>query len=459
MADEIRKCPKCGEPVGDDWQYCMSCGAAFASEEDEAEAAGTESAVEASTDTISVETLEDIVEKAFDEIDAEEKAEESEETPEGSSDEEDREEETAEEESPAESDGESAVLQMMAEALDGDNQEEEPEDKEEESEDKELQIPVYDPAPTPPAPPVSPEDGEEDEEEEPAASISYEDNLVGRAHPVPDGGAYGHFMASEGLAPTLPVAEPVAPEPAYYNYDEEAEAPEKGRHSTAMVAIMACAALLVGGGIGYLMGTSTQKSADEQIMQATIDSMNKEKAKVAQERDKAKDEAGKLHKKHEKLRDILLSEDGEFEESGDEDAVDESGSVDEEAEDGDATSTPAAGGGGASGGGAVRTIDEDGDVEVIEEDGGSDEAGADDSEHGKLGIRIVSTAEGVEIEEVTAGSPVEKAGVEDGDIILSVEGEEVKNIYDVISIISKHKPGDVVSVEFKDAGRQGITLQ
>ncbi len=57
--------------------------------------------------------------------------------------------------------------------------------------------------------------------------------------------------------------------------------------------------------------------------------------------------------------------------------------------------------------------------------------------------------EGVYIAEVNKGSGAEEAGLENGDVILSVDGIDVNSTSELQIEISKHKPGDVVNVLIK----------
>lgn len=55
--------------------------------------------------------------------------------------------------------------------------------------------------------------------------------------------------------------------------------------------------------------------------------------------------------------------------------------------------------------------------------------------------------QGVYVQEVVSGSPAEKAGIEDGDIITSIDGESVKDSQKELSmVIAKKKVGDSVRV-------------
>jgi len=67
-----------------------------------------------------------------------------------------------------------------------------------------------------------------------------------------------------------------------------------------------------------------------------------------------------------------------------------------------------------------------------------------------MGIMPDYTAdtEGLRIDGVTSERPAEKAGLQSGDIITRVDNMPIKDIYDYMKVLEKHKPNDTVSVEF-----------
>ncbi len=69
--------------------------------------------------------------------------------------------------------------------------------------------------------------------------------------------------------------------------------------------------------------------------------------------------------------------------------------------------------------------------------------------------------EGVLVQSVIAGSPAEKAGIQAGDVILSVDGEAVNAANAIQLIIAEHKPGDVVVLKVFRRGKtfsKNVTL-
>jgi S1-C subfamily serine protease len=79
---------------------------------------------------------------------------------------------------------------------------------------------------------------------------------------------------------------------------------------------------------------------------------------------------------------------------------------------------------------------------------------------GFLGVTIVPVNEalaaqldlpvdyGIGIREVQANGPADQAGIEEGDIIVGVEGEEIRTTGDLFAALSQYRQGDQVSVEY-----------
>jgi serine protease Do len=63
---------------------------------------------------------------------------------------------------------------------------------------------------------------------------------------------------------------------------------------------------------------------------------------------------------------------------------------------------------------------------------------------------------------VIAGSPAEKAGIKDGDILLKVDGQDIKGDFSFADYVQTKKPGDTITVTLLRHGKQQtvtITLQ
>jgi len=69
--------------------------------------------------------------------------------------------------------------------------------------------------------------------------------------------------------------------------------------------------------------------------------------------------------------------------------------------------------------------------------------------------------EGVEIRTVNPGEPADRAGLRQGDVVLSVDGTGVDSIRQIQSIISSHVPGETLDLRvwrFNAASGEGETL-
>jgi tetratricopeptide (TPR) repeat protein len=69
----------------------------------------------------------------------------------------------------------------------------------------------------------------------------------------------------------------------------------------------------------------------------------------------------------------------------------------------------------------------------------------------KIGISVRTREEGkpgLEVIRVVSGSAAEKTGIQKGDVLLSVDGESVNGMSALITILRKHKPGDMVKVKY-----------
>ena len=58
----------------------------------------------------------------------------------------------------------------------------------------------------------------------------------------------------------------------------------------------------------------------------------------------------------------------------------------------------------------------------------------------------LSRSSGVLVAEVTPGGPADKAGIQQGDIIIEIDGEEMVEASDVLIAVRDKKPGDTVEV-------------
>ena len=80
-----------------------------------------------------------------------------------------------------------------------------------------------------------------------------------------------------------------------------------------------------------------------------------------------------------------------------------------------------------------------------------------EGEYGGIGVSVYYSKKGIEINEVYKGYSADKAGLKTGDIIVSVDGESVKNMErDQLSMFLKGTPNSTFSVEVE---RQGEIIQ
>jgi len=59
---------------------------------------------------------------------------------------------------------------------------------------------------------------------------------------------------------------------------------------------------------------------------------------------------------------------------------------------------------------------------------------------------------GVKLADVRAGSPAEKGGIRKGDVIVSMAGVTINNLYDMTFVLREHKPGETIEVVVLRAG-------
>ena len=79
--------------------------------------------------------------------------------------------------------------------------------------------------------------------------------------------------------------------------------------------------------------------------------------------------------------------------------------------------------------------------------------------HAYLGVSIATAENGVRLNEVRAGTPAERAGLEAGDIVNSVGGSRVRTASDLSTAIDARKPGDRVSLTYtRDGQSHSVTV-
>jgi len=68
--------------------------------------------------------------------------------------------------------------------------------------------------------------------------------------------------------------------------------------------------------------------------------------------------------------------------------------------------------------------------------------------------RVYGFKAGVIISSVTPGQPAANAGLKPGDIITTIDGHQIKDGNDLVSIISSHKPGSTVEMGYLRSGQE-----
>jgi len=77
-----------------------------------------------------------------------------------------------------------------------------------------------------------------------------------------------------------------------------------------------------------------------------------------------------------------------------------------------------------------------------------------------IGVNLEDTDEGLKITQVVAGAPADKAGLEDGDIILKMDDTKIEKRADLTAVVRKHKIGDEVKFIVKRGDEElEITLK
>ncbi|HTR74204.1 MAG TPA: trypsin-like peptidase domain-containing protein [Solirubrobacterales bacterium] len=77
-------------------------------------------------------------------------------------------------------------------------------------------------------------------------------------------------------------------------------------------------------------------------------------------------------------------------------------------------------------------------------------------EHAYLGVATgtaTGSTEGAQVSEVVAGSPAAEAGVKEGDVITSLDGEAVNSSETLAADVSAHEPGETVTLEVERDGQ------
>lgn len=76
-----------------------------------------------------------------------------------------------------------------------------------------------------------------------------------------------------------------------------------------------------------------------------------------------------------------------------------------------------------------------------------------------LGIQYEEEGEALRLRSVTPGGPSDRAGLRAGDTILKIDNEDMKTQADVIRVLSRRAPGQVVLIEVRREGAENQTLR
>lgn len=79
---------------------------------------------------------------------------------------------------------------------------------------------------------------------------------------------------------------------------------------------------------------------------------------------------------------------------------------------------------------------------------------SEDKSRPMLGVATDNHDKGVKITSVSKESAAEKAGLKPGDVILSIDGKQMKSPNDVAEAVREHKPGDKVALVFLRDGKE-----
>jgi putative serine protease PepD len=80
--------------------------------------------------------------------------------------------------------------------------------------------------------------------------------------------------------------------------------------------------------------------------------------------------------------------------------------------------------------------------------------------HAYLGVSSQDGSRGAQIASVAAGSPAARAGMQQGDVITSIDGKPVDGASALTSVVDAHKPGDTVQlVVERNGGRQTLHVK
>jgi putative serine protease PepD len=101
-------------------------------------------------------------------------------------------------------------------------------------------------------------------------------------------------------------------------------------------------------------------------------------------------------------------------------------------------------------------------IDNLRKGGGSTSSGAS-AQQGNgafLGVSVTDGQNGALVQDVDPSAPAGRAGIRQGDEIVSLGGQSVQSADDLTSAMQSHKPGDKVTITFlRGQGRQSVDVQ
>ena len=65
----------------------------------------------------------------------------------------------------------------------------------------------------------------------------------------------------------------------------------------------------------------------------------------------------------------------------------------------------------------------------------------------------LTVSKGALVQEVGTGGPAAKAGMQNGDVVVAIDGHPITSPEDVIGVLRSHKPGDTLHVTYVRNGK------
>jgi putative serine protease PepD len=67
-------------------------------------------------------------------------------------------------------------------------------------------------------------------------------------------------------------------------------------------------------------------------------------------------------------------------------------------------------------------------------------------------VSLTNATGGAGIGSVSNGSPADRAGLAQGDVVTAIDGKRVSSADDAVTAISSHRPGDELRISFQRGG-------